>query len=264
MLKVHIASAAIAAPGLDGWDKAHPVLTGRACCQPEAVKRYAPGLLPPTERRRSSNSTRLAVQVAQEAVAAEGLLPEEMAVVFASANGDGDIANQICEALAAPMRMVSPTRFHNSVHNAPAGYWSIATGAHTPSTSLAGYDATFATALMAAAAQAVGEDVPVLLAVYDLPFPEPLNEKRPMASPFAAAVVLTPQPAAAGLGSIGIRFTASDAPVTAMVDSTLESLRAGNPAARMLPFLAALARREAAEVVFEHGATHRMIIEYRP
>ena len=47
--------------------------------------------------------------------------------VFTSSSGDGDNVHEICETLAAADRQVSPTRFHNSVHNAPAGYWSIAT-----------------------------------------------------------------------------------------------------------------------------------------
>ncbi len=264
MLTVHIASAAIAAPGLDGWEDAAAVLCGKSPYQPEAMRRYAPEGRPATERRRRSKSTRWAVHVSEEAVAARGPATEKMAVIFASANGDGDIADQICEALASPMRMVSPTRFHNSVHNAPAGYWSIATGARTPSTSLAGYDATFAAALMAASAQVIGEEIPVLLALYDLPFPDPLNEKRPMKYPFAAALVLTPQPTDSGLGSIDVRFAASDAPVSTMADSALETLRSDNPAAQILPLLAGLARREATRIVVGHGETHRLGVEYRP
>ena len=38
----------------------------------------------------------------------------------------GDTIHAVCTALTEPDYPVSPTRFSNSVHNAPAGYWSIA------------------------------------------------------------------------------------------------------------------------------------------
>ena len=48
---------------------------------------------------------------------------------------------------------VSPTQFHNSVHNTAAGYWSIATGSQQPTTCLACHDATAAAALLKAMAE---------------------------------------------------------------------------------------------------------------
>ncbi len=263
MLRVHVASAAVAGPGLAGWEKACAVLSGTVPYQPAEMTHAAPGALPATERRRSSKSTRLAVQVAREASAGV-LSADTMAVVFASANGDGEIADQICASLAAQPPMVSPIRFHNSVHNAPAGYWSIATGARTPSTSLAGFDATFAAALLSASAQVIAERTPVLLVVYDLPFPEPLNAKRPMSSAFATALLLTGTPTAAGLGSLEIRFEAGDARATPMSDPALEALRGDNPAARALPLLAALVQGTPARIVLEHGARRRVIVGVQP
>ena len=81
----------------------------------------------------------------------------EIATVFASCGGDGPITHQICEVLAGPDRAVSPTAFHNSVHNAPAGYWSIATRSRAPSTSLCGHDGSFAAGLLEAATQVLAE-----------------------------------------------------------------------------------------------------------
>ena len=82
--------------------------------------------------------------------------------------------------LATDGREVSPTRFHNSVHNAPSGYWAVATGSREPSTSLCAYDASFAAGLLEAAAQATVDDRPVTLVAYDLPYPEPLQRARPI------------------------------------------------------------------------------------
>ena len=61
-----------------------------------------------------------------------GIAAPDAAVVFASGDADGENLHHILESLATPEHEVSPTRFHNSVHNAAAGYWNIATGARTP------------------------------------------------------------------------------------------------------------------------------------
>jgi hypothetical protein len=98
-----------------------------------------------------------------------------LASVFASSGGDGQILHELLEALASAERQVSPTRFHNSVHNAPAGYWSIALRSHAPSTSLCCYDWSFAAGLLEAGAQCVTDGVSVLLVSYELPYPEPLH-----------------------------------------------------------------------------------------
>ena len=51
------------------------------------------------------------------------------AAVFSSSSGDGQNCHESVRSARVSDRRVSPTRFHNSVHNAAAGYWSIATGA---------------------------------------------------------------------------------------------------------------------------------------
>ena len=52
-----------------------------------------------------------------------------LATVFSASGADGHNCHALCEQLATDDRQLSPTRFHNSVHNAAAGYWSVATGA---------------------------------------------------------------------------------------------------------------------------------------
>src|SRR3546814_10360262 len=80
----------------------------------------------------------------------------DLATVFAGSDADMAILQRISAALATPERIVSPTDFHNSVHNAAAGYWGIGTGSRAPSTTLAGYDASFALGLLEAGLQVVG------------------------------------------------------------------------------------------------------------
>lgn len=242
MMRVYVQSVGVLAPGLPGWPATRAVLNGTAPYRAAAMPQPLPEILPPTERRRSSETARLAVAVAQEAMSGSGLAAEAVATVFASSDGDGQITHEICQALATPAQDVSPTRFHNSVYNAPAGYWSIATGSRLGSTSLCAYDASFAAGLLEAASQATVEALPVLLMAFDLPMPPPLHALRPVAQGFAAAFLLTPAPTDRSLARWDIELDAAGAqgPPTAMPALLPEGLR-DNPAARCLPLLQALA-----------------------
>ncbi len=160
--------------------------------------------------------------------------------MFTSSSGDGEVMHQLCTALARPTRDVSPTRFHNSVHNAPAGYWSIATESREPSTSICVFESSFAAGLLEAALQVTTSRRAVLLVAYDAPFPPPLDVLYPMIAPFGVALLLAPAPGTASLGSVTVELGPA-AGETPLADPALERLRRGVAAARSLPLLAALA-----------------------
>jgi len=241
VLSFHLEAPAVAAPGLDGWEATRSVLLGHRPYLPGPMPAYAPEILPPTARRRGSRSTWLAVQVAQESLESSACSADEMAAVFVSSTGDPEITDRICRALASPDPAVSPTNFHNSVHNAPAGYWSIATGSQRSTTSLAAYEASFAAGLLSAAVQVCAEGSAVMLVAYDLPYPEPLDRFRALPGPFAIALILTPQPTERSL--LQCRLTVSDTTVSpsGVEMPGLEALRSRIPAAKALPILAKLA-----------------------
>ncbi len=251
MLTLHVAGVGILGPGFDGWEQSHALLTGQRAYMGGDTAEPGSTLLSATERRRMSYTTRLAVHVAQQALEQSGLPSDELATVFASSEGDTAILHQLCSALALPEKAVSPTAFHNSVHNAPAGYWSIATGSHASSNSLSCYDATFVTGLLDASCQTLVENRPVLLNVYDMKMPQPLHEARPIDVSFATALVLLPTPA--GLARLDIELRPADeSPESTFEQPAIESLRCTNPAAQALPLLAALARARASEVVLAY------------
>ena len=187
-------------------------------------------VLPAAERRRAAPLVAWTLAAAQEAAAHSGLDAGAFALVFVSSDGDGDIVHRLCSALAAPAAEVSPTDFHNSVHNAATGYWSI--GAHSPaaSTALCAYDASFATGLLEAACQIAIEKRPVLLMAVDLLYPPPLAPHRPVRHGFAAALVLEP--------GTGLEISLDGSEPTAPPMRDFE----GNASAACVPLLAALAR----------------------
>jgi hypothetical protein len=239
-MKVYIDGIGLCGPGLANWQAGKAILSGTAPYVFAPTVIPVPSLLPATERRRTVPTVKLALAIGEEALAAAGLAPAETATVFASSGGDGETVHAILEVLAAPNREVSPTKFHNSVHNAPSGYWAIAAQSHAPTTSICGYDDSFAVGLVDVAAQAVTEARPVALIAYDLPYPEPLHSLRPIYSSFGTALVLSPARGNSSLAALDIEI-APAGPAPTRAHNALEILRTGNPAARSLPLLAALA-----------------------
>src|SRR5207244_2332360 len=181
-------------PGLDSWTSSIALLEGRSPYVSLPTVLPTPDGLPPAERRRLGRVVKLALAVGLQATSEAGVDPAILPAVFASSGGDGQNCHEICVALALEERLISPTRFHNSVHNAAAGYWSIATGSRVPSNAICAFDASFAAGLLEAVTQVVVDQTRVLLVAYDAQYPPPLFAKRPIPDAFGVAFVLAPQP----------------------------------------------------------------------
>ena len=190
-MRIAIEAVAVLAPGFPDWDGARAVLSGSATFHAAPLAACAPASLSPVERRRSSPTVRLAMAAAEQALQRTAIAPQDMALVFASPEAEGLITHQLCEALAGS-REVSPTNFHNSVHNAPSGYYSIAMKAKLGATSVCRGPWTFAAGLLAAAVQALCDEVPVLFVCYDSPLPAPLSDAMPVVDATAIALVIAP------------------------------------------------------------------------
>jgi hypothetical protein len=162
-----IAGAGLWAPG---FRDASAWLAGAA----DPAVTSPPGeLLPAALRRRASLLARLAAEVAAQAAREAGADLSGIPVVLGSAHGEIGAAIEMIGSFREGEGLPSPTRFHNSVHNAPAAYLSIATRNRGFSTALAAGRETPAMALLEAGAllDERGGDVLVLLA--DEPAPEP-------------------------------------------------------------------------------------------
>ncbi|MEO5695111.1 MAG: beta-ketoacyl synthase chain length factor [Usitatibacter sp.] len=261
-LVARIEGIGLVGPGLVDWNAAREVLAGRQPFEHKPVVFPAPEMLPAAERRRAGKCVRLALAVGIEAAGHSGRAARELVSIFTSSSGDGETMHAICEALASEDREISPTRFHNSVHNAPAGYWGIATGAMHPADSIAAFNASFAAGLLEAMVRLAQQPAqPVLLVAYDAPYPEPLQGARPLSDSFACALVLCAGPDAKGPM---IRVDVSSQPANSLEDAGLEALRAGVPAARALPLLALLARESAGPATIEYLGGKSLTVDVRP
>lgn len=224
--------------GLPHWNAARAYASGADAIE-DAPARPSPQLLAANERRRAPETVAVALDVALAACRDAGRDPAALSSVFASNHGDMAITDYMCATLAHEPRTISPTRFHNSVHNAAAGYWTIGAGALRPATAISALDAGFSQGLIEAMAQiASGEDA-VLLVGYDGGSYGPLAGVAHSRGLLGAALVL----GRARPGAPGLRIRLSDDSPAAPA-GRLWRRDAGNASAPMLPLFDALATRD--------------------
>lgn len=260
MMEFCFRAVGVTTPGMQDWPTARQVLRGECRYEPDVMLHPAAAMLPANERRRAVTSVRWALTAAQEAINASSHAAKDVATVFASSGGDGETLHALCAALASPEREVSPTRFHNSVHNAPAGYWSIAAGQRQASVSLCGYDTSFAVGLVEAASQVCVERSAVLLVAYDIPYPQPLHAARTVTQPFAVALLLTETPGREALCRCRMSLE-SVAVEGTRAPGAVASALADNPAARAIPLLAMLASDQREPVRLDFSEGQQLVIE---
>ncbi|HYW56508.1 MAG TPA: beta-ketoacyl synthase chain length factor [Polaromonas sp.] len=265
-LTVFVEGVGLLGPGLPDWAQSVPVLSGLAAYQTQRTVLPLPMALPPAERRRAGAVVKVSLAVGQEAVTHSGHQAAALASVFSSSSGDGINCHEICNTLASSDRLISPTRFHNSVHNAPSGYWSISSGAMASSSVLCAHDASFSAGLLEAMTLAVVEDTPVLLVTYDTDYPEPLRSVRPIPDTIGLALVISPQrsPRSCAQITLGGESGATTAAESAMDNAALESLRTAVPAARGLPLLQAIAKKQTTSVVLAYLDGMQLALEVSP
>ena len=223
-------------------------ITSPAVATPaDAPRKPSPRLLAPNERRRAPETVAVALEVALAACAmATARIPRQLPSVFASTHGDLAITDYMAATLATEPRTISPTRFHNSVHNAAAGYWTIGDGLHA-------WPQPRSARSMPASPRACSKrwyswrtaPTPSCCAAYDSEATGPLASMSHSRGLLGGALVLArhgvPRPAQEGRsGELRLRATLIDGdPVAA--PGALARHAAGNAMAPMLPLFDALA-----------------------
>jgi hypothetical protein len=260
-LRVWVQGIGLLGPGMNSWALAREMLRGSQAYAHGATALPAPARLPPAERRRAGSAVKLALAVADEAVAQAQFDPGVLATVFTSSSGEGINCHALCETLATAVPMVSPTRFTNSVHNAASGCWHIAVASRASSTSLCAFDGSFGAGLIEAATTTCLGAQPMLLVASDSPYPEPLNATRPLPDHFGMALAFTAASTDRSLASMSIELVGGDRVLSGCGDEALDTLRRTIPAAASLPLLVALAQGRSQELVIEYLAdTHLRIM----
>jgi hypothetical protein len=234
------------APRAPGWDLAATCFRGETALLEVPSSRPAPSMLASTERRRASDTVAIALEVAARACESAGLCPTTLPSVFACTCGDLAISDYMAATIAREPALVSPTRFHNSVHNAAAGYWTIGAGCSEPYTALSARNATFGSGLLEALTQAACGDRAVLLVAYDVDARGPLATVVESRGLLAAALVVAPSHLPGSLATLDWRLVESD--VATPPHSAAGRALEGNGMSGCTPFYEALAARSAARV----------------
>ena len=259
MIRMAVGGIGIRAPGIDHWESIlqNPEYTIPIEPAPEQPKGIGQGL-PGTERRRATAVTRLALDLAMEA--AGNMDTRRLSAVFCSSGGEVTVVHQIFSMLAEGDNALSPTAFHNSVHNAAQGYWSIASGSTQPADSICAFDDSFGAGLAECCLRYADDQRNLLLVTYDIPPPFPISSHRRIHNAMGGALLLAADnvmPKAfitvryeAGIGSE--QSTSKD-----IQDST------EHPGSGLIRLIMAIARKQTTEVAVRagFGGTLHVLVE---
>ncbi len=241
-MRFFVQGVGVWAPKLPDWSTTRAIIRGEIPLPETTAKRPTGVLLAANERRRAPDTVLLALEVAAAACVDAQLDPKILPSIFASTHGDLAVCDSMCTTLAESPELVSPTKFHNSVHNAAVGYWTIATGAVEASTALSASNETFAEGLLEAAVYALSEQRPVLFVAYDIQVIGGLASVTKSDRLFGVALVIAPE--ANEHTKCGLEIELVDLSASAITDastSPAETAVSGNALARMLPVLERIA-----------------------
>lgn len=218
------------------WDALKELLQGADL--PEVKnKGPKPAIIPANERRRAPLPVRLAVESSWQATESASIAPEDLTCVFVSGLGDTDLTDYMCKTLASEHKELSPTKFHNSVHNAPAGYWTISTKTMSAANSVAGFEESISLTLLEAMVQCESESVPLMVTFYDAPVSAVLQPLLKNQEAFAFSLIIYPM--SHDIEGVAISAKVENEglkpwPKLESRNSYIASLYADNPSARVL------------------------------
>ncbi len=244
--RIDILGVGLAAPGLPDWHHFERVLRG---AELDPTAKPAPSsLLSPRERRRAPAAVKLTFPAAEQACTMAGIEPGEPLAIFSSGMGDLDITDYMCRTLADTPDLLSPTRFHNSVHNAASGYWSIGAGATGEVTALSAWRDSAALGLLEGLTRTLTGREPVLVVIYDDHAIGPMQDLWPGDHAFCAALLMARPGRPNAIAQLEMS-TCREASRHPDLPAALQARLDDNPAARLLPVLALIAGGIDGEVV---------------
>lgn len=221
-------------------------LQGDSWTEKQALK---PAMIPPRERRRAPQTVKMAVETMGQAFAQSGLPASAVSVITAASMGDMEITDYMCSTMAENPRLISPTQFHNSVHNAAVGYWSISQSSHAACNAVAAGEYSGPAGLLEAAVLSVDSGSPVLLVIQEGVAPPTIMPLCQSPHPLSLAMLLMPRNNGLSAAALAhVRVHINNQPATwPSLPRKLEQAYSGNPAGKMLPLFAALAHHATAQ-----------------
>lgn len=266
-LDVYIDGIAIWTPSLPSWEAAQQAFSDPTTQRKEnqPVRNFPiplPTMLPPAERRRAPETVSLALEVARNAIAMWAGNPTELLSVFTSAGGDTPIIDDLCSTLVDSPQLISPTRFIHSIHNAPAGVWSMATVNAQANTALSAHLHSFSNGLLETIVQCHTEQKSVLFVGYDTAAPSALTCSLDSQMPMAVALVVSAQPSPSTQGVLHCVIKAHQDPQSLPQTACAKQLMASGMA-QAWPLLEALASAKTTRLNLTLSAHQTLAIEFQ-
>ncbi len=142
MNPVHVVGASLWTPGVGD------VTSWLAGEQDDSIVKPMCAVLPSRQRRATSLTTRMGIEVLSQAISSAGVDGATTKLVFGSAYGEFQTAVSQLEMMESDDGRLSPARFKNSVHNTVTGLLSIALENRGFCTAIAAGAQTFAMCLL--------------------------------------------------------------------------------------------------------------------
>jgi len=273
-MKARVRGVGVFARGIDSFDalRAH---AGDASDAPAAstAKAPRPAMVPVRELRRLPDPARVGIEVASQACAMAGIGTDAVVPVFTSTLGDSAITDYMCRTLAGEEKLLSPLRFQNSVHNAPAGSLSILAGNRHPNSFVAAFDHGFALALLEALVLVGAQSAPVLLVCTDVPVPAPLSDVHGQGELGGCAMLLTALEtrvpgnaspnARSGPGAVTLSASVRQSPADRSANAGSVSSTHRTATAQAWPLLEALAGDSTSEARLPVGSGSELLVGLR-
>jgi hypothetical protein len=172
------------------------------------------------------------------------------------------ITDHICNTLTMDPKHISPTQFHNSVHNAPSGYWAISSGNRAPSIYVGGFKDSFAVAFLEAAVICISKSQPVVMAAYDIQTNAPLVDTCGITESFGCALVLDSRTESDRGWPVKIVHQAIGEGKSVCENPYIRYQMEANPAARCLPLFDAFATERAVDIAWPTGAETSLHVHF--
>lgn len=227
-------------PGMPDWNSSLRFLKGEDDLSLDPVIFPKPSLLPPNEARRTTRLIKLVLNVCEQLCSQTDAIYLKVPTIFSSPGIDYDILDTICRTLNTNPENVSPSLFHNSVHNAPAGYWSISLDSHSPYISISASKYSFAMGILEAIASLENYNKTIVLTTFEMFTSLTLHKIVPIDYPFAVSMLLSAKQTKDSIAKLTIQLT-NEGPESVGISETFEILRLNNGAARCLPLLCSIA-----------------------
>jgi hypothetical protein len=260
---LYIETISLYGPGLPSWQEAVHTLLAPETYREDITAPLQSTFLSSGIKRKTTQHMQLAIHAADKALEGTDTDLSNIELVFASSEGDLNIAHHICYSLTLEGKPVSPTKFQNVILNAAAGHLGILLKNTASATTVTAAAHSLAVGLLQSYTTSLTESAPILYVAYDAPALLKIDPYALPIDPFSVGFLLSPAPSERSIASI--RLSLQDGTeITPIENASLSRVSARSSTARVLPLMIALARQQPETVALPYSHDQVLSVEVTP